>query len=98
MKILLIIISIVIPIVMVIINKKGLWGALFLDGLAILSALIFGNIAATEIYEIIRDNTVFMTNIHRIFLNPLFLLTGGYLGLYAVYMLILQGMKSLNKK
>ncbi|WP_256218323.1 transposase [Bacillus sp. MUM 116] len=54
----------------------------------IVSAIIFGNIASLSIYEIIKDNTVFMTNIHSIFLNPFFLLTGGYLGIYILYRLI----------
>jgi len=36
------------------------------------------------IYKIIRDSTVFMTNIHAIFLNPFFLVTASYLGLYVI--------------
>jgi hypothetical protein len=54
---------------------------------AFLSALIFGNISAFAIYDIIIDDTVFMTNIHAIFLNPFFLLTGAYLGVYFLYTL-----------
>ena len=50
---------------------------------AIVSTIIFGNIASLAIYEIIKDKTVFMTNIHAIFLNP-FLTTGGYLGIYTL--------------
>ena len=56
---------------------------------AIVSAIIFGAIASMSIYETIKDKTVFMTNIHSIFLNPLFLLTGGYLGIYIIYRLII---------
>ncbi|WP_174727018.1 transposase [Mesobacillus harenae] len=56
--------------------------------LAIIAALVFGNIASLAIYEIIQDNMVFMTNIHGILLNPFFLLTGAYLGVYLVYRLI----------
>ncbi|RDW20389.1 transposase [Oceanobacillus arenosus] len=56
---------------------------------AIVSILIFGNIASLAIYEIIKDKTVFMTNIHAIFLNPFFLITGGYLGIYIIYRLII---------
>ncbi|MOA47096.1 hypothetical protein D3C78_1697000 [compost metagenome] len=55
-----------------------------------LSTLILGNISALAIYEILRDNTVFMTSIHAIFLNPMFLLTGAYLGVYLVYRLMLM--------
>lgn len=56
---------------------------------AIVSALVFGNISSLAIYEIIKDETVFMTNIHGIFLNPLFLLTGSYLGIYFINRMVL---------
>jgi hypothetical protein len=61
---------------------------------ALLSALIFGNISTFAIYDILKDETVFMTNIHAIFLNPIFLLTGAYLGIYLLYTLSLK----LHKK
>lgn len=56
---------------------------------AVVSAIIFGDIASMSVYKIIKDNTVFMTNIHSIFLNPLFLSTGGYIGIYFIYRLII---------
>jgi hypothetical protein len=61
---------------------------LFLNLLAFISVLIFGIISALAIHEIIKDNTVFMTNIHGLFLNPVFLLTGAYIGVYILYRLI----------
>lgn len=60
---------------------------------ALVSKLVFGNIAAVAVYRIIRDQTVFMTNIHAIFLNPSFLITGSYLGLYIIYQLLNVTMK-----
>ncbi|WP_010097395.1 hypothetical protein [Ornithinibacillus scapharcae] len=87
MSIILLLASIVIPIIMFVISKKRNKVKLFFDGVALVSAITFGNIAATSIYEILKDKTVFMTNIHGIFLNPLFLLTGSYLGLYLIYQL-----------
>ncbi|WP_246596315.1 transposase [Bacillus alkalicola] len=70
---------------MVLLQRK--WGRLCLiyHIIALLSILIFGNIAAIAIYSILRDNTVFMTNIHGIFLNPFFLISGVYIGIYIVY-------------
>lgn len=56
--------------------------------LAFMAALVFGNIASLSIYQIIKDNTVMMTNIHAIFLNPFFLITGAYIGVYFLYQLI----------
>lgn len=61
--------------------------------IALISAVIFGNIAATSIYQVIIDNTIFMTEIHAIFLNPFFLITGAYLGVYIIYRLIMITLK-----
>jgi len=57
--------------------------------LAVLATIIFGGIASTSIYQIIVDDAVFMTTIHAIFLNPLFLVTGAYIGVYMLYRLLL---------
>ena len=57
--------------------------------IAVISAVIFGNIASTSIYQILIDNAVFMTAIHGIFLNPFFLMTGAYLGVFIVYRLMI---------
>jgi len=55
----------------------------------VLSVIVFGNIAAISIYQIIRDNEVFMTAIHAVFLNPAFLISGAYIGIYTIYRLML---------
>ncbi|OAS18889.1 hypothetical protein [Paenibacillus oryzisoli] len=57
-------------------------------GAAVLCAYIFGAISSTNVYQILQDDTVFMTNIHVVFTNKLFLFTGGYLGAYGIYMLL----------
>ncbi|MCH6265388.1 transposase [Neobacillus citreus] len=90
MKLLFIIGSIVLPILMVILQKKWSKIKVIFDLMAILSALIFGNISSIAIFEIIKNDKVFMTNIHAVFLNPFFLMTGAYLGLYFLYILVLQ--------
>ncbi|MGG1398127.1 transposase [Bacillus salipaludis] len=92
MKILLIIGSIVIPILMIILQRKWVKLQILYNVVAIISALIFGNIASIGILNIINDGTVFMTNIHVLFLNPFFLMTGGYLGLYLLYLLVLRAL------
>lgn len=93
MEVLLVLASILIPLIMFYLQKK--WNRLhFIFNLvALISTLIFGNIAAESIYQIIKDKTVFMTNIHAIFLNPYFLITGSYLGLYIIYLLLKQTLK-----
>lgn len=55
--------------------------------LALGSVYVFGGISAVAVYEILRDDTVFMTNIHAVFKNQLFLLSGAYLGCFGIYML-----------
>ncbi|NQX69368.1 hypothetical protein HQN90_24845 [Paenibacillus alba] len=56
--------------------------------LAVGCAYVFAIISALAVYEIIRDETVFMTNIHAVFANNYFLITGGYLGYYGIYILL----------
>jgi hypothetical protein len=81
--------SIFTPILMFFLQKALPKLRLFFNISAFVSALVFGNISSLAIYEIIKDKTVFMTNIHSIFLNPLFLITGSYLGVYIIYRLAL---------
>ncbi|MBZ5751909.1 transposase [Metabacillus rhizolycopersici] len=88
MKILLVVSSIAFPILMFFLqNHRKIFRMIF-NITAVISTLIFGNIAATSIYQILIDNAVFMTTIHGIFLNPYFLITGGYLGVFIIYRLM----------
>lgn len=89
MKLLLVVMSILLPITMYVLQRFFGKIRILFNVAAILSALIFGNIASLAIYEILKDQTVFMTNIHAVFLNPYFLLTGGYLGIYILYRLLI---------
>lgn len=66
-------------------------------GAAVLCAYVFGAISALSVYQILRDDTVFMTNIHVVFTNKLFLFTGAYLGAFGIYVLmhcLLKGLRS----
>lgn len=89
MKFLIILSSIISPIVFVYLHSINKKTGTVLNGIAFIAALVFGIISALSIYQIIIDNTVFMTAIHGIFLNPFFLITGAYLGVYILYRLIL---------
>ncbi|MFE6168675.1 transposase [Viridibacillus arvi] len=89
MKILLVLSSIVLPIIMVYLKNKNKMISMLFNIIAVTSTVIFGSIAATSIYQIIIDNAVFMTTIHKVFLNPLFLITGGYLGIFIIYRLMI---------
>ena len=89
LKFLLIILSIIVPLVMLLLQKKSKIARTAFNVLAVLATIIFGGIASTSIYQIIVDNAVFMTTIHAIFLNPLFLVTGAYIGVYMLYRFLL---------
>jgi len=81
--------SIIFPFILYFSQRKWIQLRLVFNAAAIIAVLVFGNIASLSIYQIIKDNTVFMTAIHAIFLNPFFLITGAYIGVYLLYKLIL---------
>lgn len=88
MKFFIVLASILLPVLMVFSAKRWNKVERIFNWVALVSSITFGNIAATSVYEILKDNTVFMTNIHGIFLNPYFLITGSYLGIYLIYQLL----------
>lgn len=93
MKILLIVGSVTLPVIMFYTQKFWLKLRNIYNLIAIIAVLIFGNIASLSIYKIIKEDTVFMTNIHGIFLNPIFLMTDSYIGIYVLYRLLLLNME-----
>ncbi|WP_174612862.1 transposase [Virgibacillus ihumii] len=88
MKVLMIIGSIVFPILMYFAQKRWKKLRTFLNWAAVIAALVFGNITSLSVYQIIKDKTVMMTNIHAVFLNPFFLISGAYLGVYIIYWML----------
>lgn len=81
-------IYIVIPCFMVYLQQKWTSFRHSLYILAVIAAILFSTIAATSITQIILEDAVFMTTIHAVFLHPIFLITGAYLGFYVIYRLI----------
>ncbi|MBD7939073.1 MULTISPECIES: transposase [Cytobacillus] len=81
---------IIIPLLMVFANKYWVHTHIVLVSIATICLIVFESITATTVYEIIRENVVFMTTVHVVFLNPLFLITGGYLGVFFLYLLFLR--------
>lgn len=95
-KVLLVISSIAIPIIMFYLQNEWIKSRMIFNVIAVISTSIFGNIASTSIYQIIVDDAVFMTTIHAIFLNPFFLITGAYLGIYIIYRLLILTVNEKN--
>ncbi|MFJ7700491.1 transposase [Lysinibacillus fusiformis] len=79
---------IVLPSLMVYLQQKSDKMRLIFNALGVVSAILFGYIAATSITQIILEDVVFMTTIHAVFLNPIFLITGAYLGLFFIQYMI----------
>ena len=88
MKIIILVAIIVIPSLMVYLQQKSDKMRLFFNALGVVSAILFGYIAATSIMQIILEDAVFMTTIHAVFLSPTFLITGTYLGLFLIQRII----------
>ncbi|ATP39918.1 transposase [Solibacillus sp. R5-41] len=89
MKLLLVISSIVVPIVMLYLQQKSNQFKMLFNIVATISIIIFGSLASMSIYQVIIDDAVFMTTIHGLFLNPVFLVTGAYLGTFVIYRLMM---------
>ncbi|MDH4422279.1 MULTISPECIES: hypothetical protein [Bacillus] len=55
---------------------------------AYLALYVLGTILSINIYDVLIQNLVFMTSIHAILLNPFFLISGAYIGIYTLYLLL----------
>ncbi|MCY9668282.1 transposase [Paenibacillus alginolyticus] len=98
MTLIIVILSILLPISMLVSAWLFTFCRTIYHVLAVGCAYVFGIISVLAIYEILRDETVFMTNIHGIFQNGLFLLSGGYLGCYGIYTLLRWTLKELRSE
>ena len=97
MKVVLVLGSLLIPILMIVLQLRWSRFRILYNVVALLSALIFGNISSLAIHTIIKDETVFMTNIHALFLNPIFLITGAYLGVYLLYVIAVHTFSEMKQ-
>lgn len=82
-----IILSIIIPLTLAFLHTRFKMLHYVLDGVALIAFLFASNLMSFSIYNMIHDGTVFMTTIHGLFLDPLFLIAGGYLIVYTSYRL-----------
>ncbi|ADC50459.1 hypothetical protein BpOF4_12030 [Alkalihalophilus pseudofirmus OF4] len=80
---------VVVPFFMIIIERFWYKGRFLFNALAYAAFVIFGFIASSAIHTILRDQEVFMTSIHGIFLNKWFLISGAYIGWYTLYRVLL---------
>ncbi|MFD2612347.1 hypothetical protein [Paenibacillus gansuensis] len=90
--------AIVIPAAFLLLRAMWKPAAAWLHYLAAASLYTAGVIAAGTVYDILQHHEVFMTTVHRIFLNPLFLGAAGYLGVYAIHLLLWSGWTAGKKR
>ena len=64
---------------------------------AVISFYVAGVITADAVYTVLQEHTVYTMNIHGILLNPFFLITGSYLGVYFLYLLLFELRKNTGK-
>ncbi|MCU5377394.1 hypothetical protein OCA08_09615 [Bacillus cereus] len=55
---------------------------------AYLALYVLGTIISINIYDVLIQDLVFMTSIHGILLNPFFLISGAYIGIYTLYLIL----------
>jgi hypothetical protein len=58
-----------------------------IDALGLISFLLLFAEAADSVMRTLLDDTVFMTQVHEVFLSPVFLACGAYLGIYVLSLL-----------
>lgn len=79
---------VVLPFIMLAVYQLlGRW-VVILDVVAVIAVILFEVTSAVAVYLIRRDGTIFMTNIHRLFDNYIFLISAAYLGIYGAMQLI----------
>lgn len=94
MKILIVILSVFVPLIMYFLQRKYPHLQRIYHIMALIALLVFGNLAALQVYEVIIEDAVYSFQIHSIFLNPLFMISGAYLGVYVIYLLLIFSLHS----
>lgn len=89
MKALIVLLTIITPLLMYVLKVRTKQSQFIFNSLAIIAIFTFSLITATFLYQILAEHALFTTKIHGIFLNPLFLISGSYLGVYIIYRLII---------
>ncbi|WP_028776193.1 hypothetical protein [Shimazuella kribbensis] len=87
MKLLIVLGNIFVPLLFYLVQWVWPKTKIIFNGIAVLSFMVFSSIASLGIYSVIRDHEVYMTSIHGLFLNPFFLISASYLGIYLLYRL-----------
>ncbi|GGD49611.1 hypothetical protein [Paenibacillus nasutitermitis] len=58
------------------------------DAIAVVAYIGFFSLAARSVIRTLLDHTVFMTQVHEVLMDPVFLACGAYLGPYGLRLLL----------
>ena len=85
-----VLLSIIIPIMAVYLHNKVRTIHFYFDAFAFLSVLVISNLIAATVFHLLREDALYMTSIHGLFVNGYFLSCGVYLTFYALYRILLN--------
>lgn len=88
MKLLIVLGTLLIPAALALLRRMSARARPVLDALGVVSAFGFGILSAFAVSDIRRHDTVYSTEVHRVFDSLCFLVFGGYLGLYLLALLL----------
>lgn len=88
METIMIVAILIVPGLLALLRHKYFRVRAILDTLGVVSALGFGLLAALEVADIRRHESIYSTKVHSLFDNLWFLSCSGYLGLYLLSLLI----------
>lgn len=89
MKFMLIAATVIVPLSMYLLEQKQAKIKTLYHFIAFIALITFANIVVMKVYGIIVNGDVYTMKIHGLFLNPMFLASGAYLGVYLIYLLLL---------
>ncbi|TMV53084.1 hypothetical protein FE783_02550 [Paenibacillus mesophilus] len=90
--------TILIPVLIVVLRRLSGQLGLLADAAAVVSAFGFGILSAFAVLDIRRHDTVYSTEVHRLFDSFWFLAFGGYLGLYLISLLLWSAFKTFRRE
>ena len=84
--------AILAPVAMFVLRRYRMAAVAF-DLLAAISVLLANLSAGLAVLAIKQHNTEFTTEVHSIFVDPMFLGAAGYIGIYSVYRLMMTTLR-----
>ena len=97
MQLLLMLGAILLPVVMFLLRRYHLLAVAF-DLLAAISVLLANLSGGNAVLAIKQHHSEFTTEVHRIFIDPMFLSAAGYIGIYSVYRLLMTTLRRMKKR